>query len=172
MLIFHNNTVLMYFWSNKCSLGEQKRLLPKREKNYQPQTFEFQENAKYDFSRGTWKPYLSKRTDTLQWKLLHYRLQVTNSKTTWVKVLEYLILTVLKHFTYTKYMLEDAQVKVTFQSKTVMLWRSWGNRQRQGSMCRHFIEKLEQTISQKPKGTKNRMIGQTINHYIQQLTKN
>ncbi len=45
--------------------------------------------------KSTWKPYLSKSTDTLQWKLLHYKLQVTNSKTTWVKVLEYLILTVL-----------------------------------------------------------------------------
>ncbi len=28
----------------------------------------------------TWKPYLSKSTDTLQWKLLHYKLQVTIPK--------------------------------------------------------------------------------------------
>ncbi len=51
----------------------------------------------WPLSRGvksTWKPYLSKSIDTLQWKLLHYKLQVTNSKTTWVKVLKYLILTV------------------------------------------------------------------------------
>ncbi len=45
--------------------------------------------------KNTWKPYLSKSTDTLQWKLLHYKLQATNSKITW----EYLILTVLKYFT-------------------------------------------------------------------------
>ncbi len=50
--------------------------------------------------KSTWKPYLSKSTDTLQWKLIHYKIQVTNSKTTWVNVLEYLILTVLKYFTY------------------------------------------------------------------------
>ncbi len=49
--------------------------------------------------KNTWKPYLSKSTDTLQWKWLHYKLQATNSKITWVKVLEYLILTVLKYFT-------------------------------------------------------------------------
>ncbi len=39
--------------------------------------------------KSSWKPYLNTSTDTLQWKLLHYKLQVTNSKTTWVKVLEY-----------------------------------------------------------------------------------
>ncbi len=118
--------------------------------------------------KSTWKPYLSKSTDTLPWKLLHYKLQVTNSKTTWVKVLEYLILTVLKYFTYTKY-----SFKETCQWKTVTLWRSWGNRQRQGSMCRHFMEKLEQTISQKPKGTKNRMMGKqtTITFNNSQRTK-
>ncbi len=76
--------------------------------------------------KNTWKPYLSKSTDTLQWKLLHYNLQVTNSKTTWVKVLEYLILTVLKYFTYTKYRLKDALVKETSKSKTATLWRNWG----------------------------------------------
>ncbi len=84
---------------------------------------------KFNFSRGvksTWKPYLSRSTDTLQWKLIHYNLQVTNSKTTWVKVLEDLILTVLKYFTYTKYRLKDALVKETSRSKTVTLWRSWG----------------------------------------------
>ncbi len=54
----------------------------------------------------TWKPYLSKSTDTLHWKWLHYKLHVTNSKTTWVKVLEYLILTVLKYFNDTNYMLK------------------------------------------------------------------
>ncbi len=42
------------------------------------------------------------------------------------KVLEYLILTVLKYFTYTKYRLKDALVKETWQSKSVTLWRSWG----------------------------------------------
>ncbi len=104
--------------------------------------------------KSTWKPYLSKSTDTLQWKLLHYTLQFTNSKTTWVKVLVYLILTVLKYFTYTKYRLKDALVKETWQSKSVTLWRSWGNRRRQGSMCRHFMEKLEQTIRQKPQANR------------------
>ncbi len=44
-----------------------------------------------------------------QWKLLHYMLQVTNSKTTWVKVLVYLILTVLKYFNYTKYRLKSTR---------------------------------------------------------------
>ncbi len=40
-------------------------------------------------------------------------------------------------------------------------------------MCRHFIEKLEQTISQKPKGTKNRMTGKltTITFNNSQRTK-
>ncbi len=46
-------------------------------------------------------------------------LQVTNSKTTWVKVLEYLILTVLKYFTYTKYRLKDALVNEKCQSNAV-----------------------------------------------------
>ncbi len=55
-----------------------------------------------------------------------YKLQVTNSKTTWVKVLEFLILPVLKYLTYTKYGLKDAPVKETSQSKSVTLWRSWG----------------------------------------------
>ncbi len=64
--------------------------------------------------KSTWKPYLSKSTDTL--KLLHYKSQVTNTKTTWVKVLEFLIWTVLKCFTYTKYKLKDALVKETSQS--------------------------------------------------------
>ncbi len=130
----------------------------------------FQEMYHY-FTRGvksTWKPYLSISTDTLQWKLLHYKLQVTNSKTTWLKVLKFQILTVLKtvkrYFTYTKYRLRDALVKETCRSKTVTLWRSWGKRQRQGSVCRHFMEKLKQTISQNHR--------QTDNHYIQQLTKN
>ncbi len=36
-------------------------------------------------------------------------------KETWVKVLEYLILTVLKYFTYTKYKLKDALFKETSQ---------------------------------------------------------
>lgn len=54
-----------------------------------------------------------------------------------------------------------------------MLWRSWGNRQRQGSMCRYFMEKLEQTISQTPQGTKNRMMGKqtTITFNNSQRTK-
>ncbi len=47
-------------------------------------------------------------------------------KTTWEKIFEYLILTVLKYCTYTKYKLKDALVKETCQSKTVTLWRSWG----------------------------------------------
>ncbi len=76
--------------------------------------------------KSTWKSYLSKSTDTLQWKLLHCKLQVTNTKTTWVKVLEYLILTVRTCFSYTKYKLKDALLKETSQSKTVTLWRSWG----------------------------------------------
>ncbi len=97
------------------------------------------------------------------YQLLHYKLQVIISKTTWVKVLQHLMLTVLKYFTCAKYRLKE-----TRQSNTVTLWRSW-RRQRLGSICRQFMEKLQQIISQKPKGTKNRM---TVNHYIQQLTKN
>ncbi len=73
--------------------------------------------------KSTWKPYLSKSTDILQWKLL-YKSPIP--KPTWVKVLEYLILTALKYFSYTKYRLKDALVKETSQSKTVTLWRSWG----------------------------------------------
>ncbi len=40
-------------------------------------------------------------------------------------------------------------------------------------MCRYFMEKLEQTISQKPKGTKNRMTGKqtTITFNNSQRTK-
>ncbi|KAI7789726.1 hypothetical protein IRJ41_012361 [Triplophysa rosa] len=48
-----------------------------------------------NFSEETPSATKSKTTDTLQQKLLHYKLQVTNSKTTSVKVLEYLILTPL-----------------------------------------------------------------------------
>ncbi len=29
ILIFYNNIALLYFWPNKCSLGEHKRLLSK-----------------------------------------------------------------------------------------------------------------------------------------------
>ncbi len=114
-----------------------------------------------------WRQYCPKltvkSTDTLQWKLLHYTLQVTNSKTTWVKgVLEswsiwFFYSTYCKYFTYTKYWLKEALE--TFHLKTVTLWRSWENRHREGSMCRYIMEKLEQTISQKSKGTKNRMTG-------------
>ncbi len=99
---------------------------------------------------STWKPYLSKSTDTLQWKLLHYKLQVTNSKTTWVKVLEYMILTGLKYFNCNIYKFKHTLVKEICQSKSVTLWRSWGKQAEQGSVCRHFMEKLEQTISQQP----------------------
>ncbi len=113
------------------------------------------------------KPYLSKSTDTLQWKWLH-KLQVTNFKTTWVKVLVYLILTVLKYFNYTKYRLKSTR----HASQKLTLWRSWGNRKRKGSVCRYFMEKLEQTIRQK-KGTKNRMKGKqtTITFNNSQRTK-
>ncbi len=40
-------------------------------------------------------------------------------------------------------------------------------------MCRYFMEKLEETISQKPKGTKNRMAGKqtTITFNNSQRTK-
>ncbi len=131
--------------------------LPSGQREFVSYINRFQEMYHY-FTRGvkTWKPYLSISTDTLQWKLLHYKLQVTNSKTTWVKVLKFLTLTVLKtvkqYFTYTKYRLRDALEKC--RSKIVTLWRSWGKRQRQGSVCRHFMEKLKQTISQKPQANR------------------
>jgi len=52
--------------------------------------------------KSTWKPE-SKSTDTLQWKwLTRYKLQVTNINTTWIKVLEYLTLTLLKYFIRTE----------------------------------------------------------------------
>ncbi len=122
--------------------------------------------------KSTWKSYLSKSTDTLQWKLLHYKLQITNSKTTWVKVLEYLILTVLKYVTYTKYRLKDALIKDTFQSRTVTVWRSW----RKQAEARIYVQifHVKTTTNNKPKtiGNKEQNDGQTDNYYIQQLTKN
>ncbi len=127
------------------------------------------------FTRGvksTGKPYLSKSTDTLQWKLLHYKLQVTNFKTTWVKILEYLILTVLKHFTYTKYRLKDALVKETSQSKTVTLWRSWGKQAEERIYVQAFHGKTRTNNKPKSTGNKEQNDRLTDNHYIQQLTKN
>ncbi len=122
--------------------------------------------------KSTWKPYLSKSTDTLQWKLLHYTLQVTNSKTTWVKVLEYLILTVLKYFTYTKYRLKDALVKETCQWKTVTLWRSCGKQVEARIYVQICHGKTRTKNKPKTKGNKEQNDGQTDNHYIQQLSKN
>ncbi len=106
--------------------------------------------------KSTWKSCLSKSTDTLPWKLLHYKLQVTNSKPTWVKALQYLILTVLKYFTYTRYRLKDALVKETWQSKSVTLWRSWKQAE-----ARIYVQTR---TNNKPKTTDN--------HYSQQVTKN
>ncbi len=149
-------TTTSAFTAYRCRLGKESIFLP--EPSIWPRvTFwrYFYILAKFTFRptpvqrlKSTGKPYLSKSTDTLQWKLLHYKLQVTNSKTTWVKFVEYLILTVLKYFTYSKYRPKDALVKETCQSKTVTLGKI---------MCRQFMEKLEQTISQKSKCTKNRM---------------
>ncbi len=51
--------------------------------------------------RMAWKPFLNKSTNTLQRKWFHYKLQATNSTTTYIKVLEYLILTVHKYVTLT-----------------------------------------------------------------------
>ncbi len=117
--------------------------------------------------KSTWKPYLSKSTDTLQWKLLHYKLQVTNYKTTRVKVLEYLILTVLNYFTYTKYRLRE-----TFQSKTVTLWRSWGKQAEARIYVQGFHGKTRTSNKPTTKWNKEQNDGETDNHYIQQLTKN
>ncbi len=126
------------------------------------------ERRPYGFAESTWKPYLSKSTETLQWKLLHYTLQVTNSKTTWV---EYLILTVLKYFTYTKYRLKDALVKETFQSKTVTLWRSWGKQAEARIYVQAFHGKTRTNNKPKTKGDKEQNDGQTDNHYIQHTHK-
>ncbi len=136
--------------------------------------FSFKSNCKQTYRgvKSTGKPYLSKSTDTLQWKLLHYKLQVTNSKTTWVKVLEYLILTVLKYFTYTKYRLKDALVKETWQLKTVTLWKSWGKQAEARIHVQAFHGKTRTNKKPKTKGNKEQNDGQTDNHYIQQLTKN
>ncbi len=131
--------------------------LPSGQREFVSYINRFQEMYHY-FTRGvkTWKPYLSISTDTLQWKLLHYKLQVTNSKTTWVKVLKFLILTVLKtvkqYFTYTKYRLRDALEEMPVKNCNTV--EKLGKEAEQGSVCRHFMEKLKQTISQKPQANR------------------
>ncbi len=59
----------MYFWSNKCSFGEQKKLFSKTIwKSYQPQTFEFW------WILDSHTHHISVQTDTNGWWLVDYVL--------------------------------------------------------------------------------------------------
>ncbi len=58
-MIFRNITVLLYFWSNKSSLDERKRLVSKhlKTKSYRPQTLKQYVNIiKKQQHKPNWKP--------------------------------------------------------------------------------------------------------------------